>query len=160
MQIRFRDTVQPSDAAAVRRLTESTGFFRPDEVDVAVELVEERLAKGVGSEYFFWIAEAEDGMIGYVCYGPVPCTLGSYDLYWIVVDQRRQRHGLGKQLASMAENSAKQMGGQRIYVETAGKKQYAPSRKFYEKAGYRLAAELPDFYEPGDAKLIYQKNLT
>ena len=30
-------------------------------------------------------------MIGYVCYGPIACTVGSFDLYWIAVDRRRAR---------------------------------------------------------------------
>lgn len=159
MDIFYRDTVSPSDPAAVRALAESTGFFRPDEVDVAVELVEERLAKGIASDYFFWFAEAEGNLLGYVCYGPIPCTIGSYDLYWIAVDRRRQRSGLGVRLMEMAENSAREMGGRHMYVETAGKELYRPTRDFYVKAGYRVAAELPDFYEPGDAKIVYRKIL-
>ena len=34
------DPLGPLDTAAVRRIVESTGFFRPDETDVAVELVD------------------------------------------------------------------------------------------------------------------------
>ena len=43
---KLRSQVTPSDRDAVRRIVETTGFFRADEVDVAVELVDEALAKG------------------------------------------------------------------------------------------------------------------
>ena len=159
MQPEYRDAPLPSDPAAIRRMAAGTGFFRPDEVDVAVELVEERLAKGPDSGYYFWFAGPGDSPVAYVCYGPTPCTIGSFDLYWIVVDKDSQGRGLGLALMRMAEDSARHMGCRRMYVETSGKELYGPTQAFYEKAGYFKAAELPDFYDIGDAKIIYQKNL-
>lgn len=159
MAITYRDTPLPSDVEAVRRMAGGTGFFRPDEVDVAAELVEERLAKGIDSGYYFWLAGNNDSPVGYVCYGPTPCTIGSFDLYWIVVANDCQGRGLGLALSGMAEESARGMGGRRMYVETSGKELYRPTQRFYEKAGYFRAAVLPDFYDTGDDKLIYQKNL-
>jgi ribosomal protein S18 acetylase RimI-like enzyme len=159
MDFTFRDMPKRSDAEAVRHMAERTGFFRPDEVDVAVELVEERLAKGEASGYYFWFADREGVPVGYVCFGPIPCAVGSYDLYWIVVDKDSQGGGLGLRLTGLAEETARNMGGRRLYVETAGKEQYRGTRAFYERAGYFKAAELPDFYDAGDAKIIYQKNL-
>lgn len=160
MSITFRDTPLPSDPAAIRALAAGTGFFRPDEVDVAVELVEEHLAKGPDSGYYFHFADINAGVpIGYVCYGPTPCTIGSFDLYWIVVGKDSQGNGLGLHLARMAEQSALGKGGRRMYVETSGKELYKPTQSFYLKAGYREAARLPDFYDVGDDKLVFQKNL-
>lgn len=156
----FRDRPVASDVEAVRRMAEGTGFFRPDEVDVAVELVEERLAKGETSGYYFWFADLDGRLAGYVCFGPIPCTIGSFDLYWIVVDKDRQGGGLGLRLSGMVADTVRKMGGRRLYVETAGKEQYRSTRAFYERAGYFTAAEMPDFYDVGDAKIIYQKNLT
>ena len=159
MSLVFRDVPAESDPKAVRKLVAGTGFFRSDEVDVAAELVEERLAKGLASGYHFWFADDAEGLAGYVCFGQIPLTVGSFDLYWIVVNRRFQGTGVGRQLAEKAEESAKNMGGRIIYVETAGKQQYQSTRAFYEKTGYKVAAELPDFYEPGDAKIIFQKHL-
>ena len=158
----YRDVPFPGDVQAVADMVAGTGFFRPDEVAVAAELVEERLAKGEASGYYFWFVDAcaEPGKpVAYVCFGPTPCTVGTFDLYWIVTGRDWQGKGLGKKLASLAERAAAAMGGRRMYVETAGKEQYAPTRAFYESAGYFKAAELPDFYDAGDAKIIYQKNL-
>lgn len=141
-------------------MVESTGFFHPPEVDVAVELVDERLARGEASGYFFIFADdAEDRPIGYACYGPIACTLGSFDLYWIAVDGGVQGRGLGQELVRRSEELIRAAGGRHVYIETSGRPLYEPTRRFYARCGYELAAELEDFYAPGDAKLIYRKAL-
>ena len=38
----------------------------------------------------------ETVVVGYACYGPIACTVASYDLYWIAVDPQFQRHGIGQ----------------------------------------------------------------
>lgn len=155
----YRTETSQNDIAAVRRITEDTGFFRPDEVDVAVELIEEQLAKGDVSGYYYVFADVDGKPMGYVCYGPTPCTIGSFDLYWIVVDKDSQGLGLGRELMRRAEIAAAGMGCKRMYVETSGKELYRPTQQFYERVGYSQAARLPDFYDVGDDKIIYQKNL-
>ncbi|MBF0530882.1 MAG: hypothetical protein HQK55_16765, partial [Deltaproteobacteria bacterium] len=55
--ISFRTQVRSDDQEIVRNLCESTDFFRPDEVDVAVELVQENLSRGIASGYYFIFAE-------------------------------------------------------------------------------------------------------
>jgi ribosomal protein S18 acetylase RimI-like enzyme len=155
----FRDTVLTTDVTAVRSIVSSSGFFRPDEIDVAVELVEEYLALGVASGYHFVFAEQDNRVIGYACYGPIACTIGSYDLYWIAVDQTLRARGLGRRLLNECEVRIRDMGGRRVYIETSGKTQYAPTRAFYERCGYRPEARLVDFYAPEDDKLIYGRTL-
>ncbi|MFO7978718.1 MAG: hypothetical protein R6U64_08675, partial [Bacteroidales bacterium] len=84
----FRDTVIASDRDQVRAIALSSGFFRPDEVEVAVELVDEVLEKGEASGYHFIFALIDEQPVGFVCYGAIPCTIGSYDLYWIAVEEK------------------------------------------------------------------------
>ena len=153
----LRGEVKPSDRDAVRRIVEDTRFFRPDEVDVAVELVDEALAKGEAAGYHFVFIEIEDNVAGYACFGPIACTLGSYDLYWIAVDPQRQGQGLGQVLLREAERQIVQRGGRHIYIETSARPQYAPTRAFYERCGYEVAAVLPEFYDRGDDKVIWRK---
>jgi GNAT superfamily N-acetyltransferase len=143
----------------VRRIVESTGFFHPGEIDVAVELVDERLAKGPASGYHFIFADHEGETLGYACYGLIACTLASYDLYWIAVDKTRQCRGLGRRLIEESEHLVRAAGGQRIYVETSSRAQYAPTRTFYERCGYRQEAVLHDFYAPNDHKVVLVKVL-
>ena len=155
----FRYEVAPQDPDKIRRLAESTGFFYPYEVDIAVELVEDRIAHGSESCYHFIMADHESRLVGYACYGPIACTVSSYDLYWIAVHPDFQGHGLGRELMTEAEKRIAEAGGRRIYVDTSERPQYDPTRAFYEKCGYRLEAGLKDFYAPGDGKAIYCKSL-
>jgi len=153
----FREEVRETDEASVREVVEATGFFRPDEVEVAAELVRERRLRGPESGYFFVFADVGGRMVGYTCYGPIACTIGSYDLYWIVVHPDYQGRGLGRLLMRAAEDRIALAGGRHIYVETSSRDQYCSTRGFYEAFGYTTAATLADFYAPGDGKVIYLK---
>lgn len=155
MSLTFRHTPRPEDHDAIRRIVASTGFFTEAEVDVAVELIDERLTRGEASGYQFVFAEQDGHTIGYACFGPIACTVGSYDLYWIAVDNAHRGHGHGRRILEEAEQ--RMAGARRIYIETSGREQYAPTRTFYEHCGYRLEATLNDFYAPGDPKLIYAR---
>ncbi len=153
----FRSDVVPADRQRVREIVDSTGFFNPAEVDVAVELVDECLAKGLASGYWFLFAEEAGQTVGYSCYGPIAGTENSFDLYWIAVDNQHRRHGLGRVLLNESERKIHQAGGRRIYVETSSREHYVPTRAFYEKNAYIREAALKDFYAPGDDKVIYVK---
>ena len=157
--VRLRDEPAAGDRAAVRDLTGATGFFSDEEVAVAVELVEARLAQGLASGYRFLFADGDDGLDGYVCYGPIALTKSSFDLYWIAVRPDAQRTGLGRRLMEAAEVEARALGAAVMYVETSSRTQYEPTRAFYRRIGYRSAAELPDFYGPGDGQVIFVKRL-
>lgn len=113
------------------------------------------MRRGDASGYFFVFAEQEGRTVGYACYGPIACTVSSYDLYWIVVHRARQGAGVGRLLLKAAEDRIARAGGTRIYVETSSREQYEPTRRFYEHFGFRREATLPDFYAPGDGKVVY-----
>jgi ribosomal protein S18 acetylase RimI-like enzyme len=155
----LRNELQPQDVERVRRLVEITGFFSPAEVDVAAELATERLAKGEKSGYEFIMAEHYGRLAGYACFGPIPATADSYDLYWIAVLPDFQGRGLGRRLVKEVEKRIRSAGGKRIYVDTSQRVQYASTRAFYESAGYRLETVLEDFYGQGEGKAIYCKKL-
>lgn len=159
--IMFRSQVNAADSAEVSRLAKATGFFSAAEVEVAVELVQERRLKGEASGYHFLMAEREPGvLLGYGCFGPIPCTQSSFDLYWIVVHPDAQGQGLGKRLLALCEQEIAGLGGTRTYTETSSRPLYYPTRSFYVRCGYTLEATLADFYAPGDDKLVYCKLLT
>lgn len=146
------------DIGQIRDLVECTGFFRPDEVEIAEELVREHLEKGPEeSGYFFVMADKNGKLMGYGCYGPIPCTLTSFDIYWIAVLPAFQGKGLGRIILKEMEQRIFQAKGKRVYVETSTQTRYASTRNFYERCGYRCEAVLEDFYEPGDGKAIYSK---
>lgn len=159
MSVELREKLEPSDIDAVRRLVARTRMFSAEEVEIAAELVEETLRRGKASGYEFVIATERDRFAGYSCFGRIPGTESSFDLYWIAVEPGLQGRGLGQLLLARSEARVRESGGGRLYVETSGRAQYAATRRFYERSGYRLEAQLPDFYAPGDAKLILAKTL-
>ena len=155
----LRQQVTASDREAVRRIVTQTDFFRSDEIDIAVELVDERLLKGAASGYEFLLADCGPDVVGYACYGHIACTLGSYDLYWIAVAPSFQGHGLGQVLLCESERLIREAGGRHVYIETSGQARYTPTRAFYERCGYEVAAVFPDFYDQGDDKVVWRKVL-
>jgi ribosomal protein S18 acetylase RimI-like enzyme len=154
-RIVWRREPRPEDVERVRELVAATGFFSAEEVEVAAELVDDRLTNGVKSDYRFLFAEIDGEMAGYSCFGRIPFTRGSYDLYWIAVSPDHQRLGIGRLLVAATEADVRKEGGERVYVETSTRAQYRPTRAFYEQLGYRLEARLQDFYAPGDGKAIF-----
>ncbi len=153
----LRRELAPVDPAAVEALVRATGVFSAAEVAVARELVEERMARGVASGYEFLFVEDEQGLLGYACWGPIPCTEKSFDLYWIAVRPEQQGGGVGRRILRAAEEEIARAGGARIYVETSTRAAYDPTRAFYERCGYARAATFDDFYAEGDGKAVYLK---
>ena len=161
--VRLRD-LEPADRAPLERILRATGSFHAHEVDVALELIDDRLARREsGSErpddYRFLVAHdgSGNGVAGYVCFGLSPLTDGVFDLYWIAVDPRLQRSGVGRALLGAVEGEVKRLGGRMLLVETGGKPSYAPTRAFYERAGYGEIARIPDFFQVGDDKVVYAR---
>ena len=140
-------------------LVQSSGFFSATEIELACELAEDRLEHGRQSSYQFLFAEDNEQLIGYTCYGLIPATAGSYDLYWIVVSETLRGQSFGKSLLQKTESLIRNDGGTRLYAETSSRSQYAPTHRFYENCGYIAEAVLKDFYAPGDSKIIYTKVL-
>jgi ribosomal protein S18 acetylase RimI-like enzyme len=155
----FRDEPRAADLGAVRAIVDATGFFSAEEAAVAVELLDDRLARGPASDYRFLFAEQAGVVVGYTCYGPVALTRSGWDLYWIAVGPAAQGHGLGRALLAESERRIALAGGERVYVETSSRDQYGPTRAFYERCGYQVAATLEDFYAPGDGKVIFVKRV-
>ncbi len=156
----FRYEVRADDRETVRRLVDSTGVFSPVEIDVAVELVDDRLKRGAQSDYHFVFAEDGGRTVGYTCYGPIALTAASFDLYWIAVDKAMHGRKVGRLLLERTEELVRELGGRQIYIETSNRHQYAPTRGFYLRCGYDQEALLKDFYAPGDDKVIYVRTIT
>lgn len=157
--ISYRDKPIPYDVDSILNIVKSSGFFSTEEVEMAVELVQENLSKGESSGYYFLFVEINERIVGYSCYGPIPCTKESYDLYWIAVLHDFRSRGIGRELLERTEKKIEEMGGKRIYVDTSSRDQYEPTRSFYRAGGYEQEAVLKDFYSPGDDKVIYVKQL-
>jgi ribosomal protein S18 acetylase RimI-like enzyme len=157
MNLTYREQIKPSDLEAIARIVQSSTFFSAAEIDLACELAAEKISDGNDCSYQFLFGEDEDFVWGYTCFGLIPATAGSYDLYWIAVDNHLRAKSLGKQLLKKTEDTIRAAGGKHIYVETSSRDQYQATHKFYEGCGYIQEAFLKDFYYDGDSKVIYSK---
>jgi ribosomal protein S18 acetylase RimI-like enzyme len=146
-----------ADRGRIEEITRAAGLFREEEIPVALEVFDGAAA---GSpDYIALGAEHQGHLAGWICWGPTPCTLGTYDLYWMAVDPALQRTGIGTILLHAMERRL--MGVARlIVVETAGRPDYRATRAFYQARGYAVAATIPDFYAPGDDQVVYVKSLS
>jgi ribosomal protein S18 acetylase RimI-like enzyme len=156
----YRSVLDVADVDLVEAVTRATGFFSEEEVGIARELADENVNKGeLASGYWFLVLDAPgaNALDAYACFGPVPGTKASFDLYWIVVSPSAQGRGVGRSLLAAVEERVRAMGGKRLYADTSSRAQYAPTRAFYERTGFVQVALLEDFYDDGDGKVMYLK---
>ena len=140
-------------------ILDSVALFSPEEKKVAIELAQERLLKGLQSSYHFLFAEDYREVLGYTCFGNIPCTIARFDIYWLVVHKKFQGLGIGKRLLRKTESEIARMDGKRIYIETSSRVVYEAARLFYRHCGYSEEAILKNFYAQGDDKVIYVKQI-
>lgn len=151
---------RPQDRDAIIAFTRDTAFFLPGEITVAEEVLDEALKAGPEGHYQSYTLTVKGDAAGWVCFGSTPCTLGTYDIYWIAVSPRFQGRGYGRALLEQAETLIRQRQGRLVLLETSGRPLYQTTRGFYLAAGYHEVARVPEFYTPGDDRVVYAKYLT
>lgn len=156
--VNYRDKLIKTDWQDFKNILESTGVFYDFEIDVALEITDTFLNNGEASGYYFYVAEQNGQVVGYINFGPTPCTRASWDIYWMAVKKDLQGQGLGGILLKMAEDKIAATKGENIWIETSSRQDYLPTRKFYLKNAYGQISELPDFYDKGDNKVIFVKH--
>ncbi len=150
--------LRAADRTRIEEISRAVGVFHNAEVDVALEVFEASCRPGQ-ADYHTLGVEVDGRLMGWICWGPTPCTVGTYDLYWMAVDPSTQGEGLGTALIEAMERRLE--GRARlVVVETAGRSAYQTTRAFYQARGYRVAAVIPDFYAPGDAQFVFTKQIT
>jgi GNAT superfamily N-acetyltransferase len=159
MDITFRTIPEKRDIKRVMEIVDSTKFFYDHEVEIAVELVTERLTHGESTGYHFVFAEVDGVTAAYSCFGPITMSRTCFDLYWIVTHNDFRGKGIGKQLLEETYKHARNMGCKIIIAETSGLEHYSPTRAFYISNKFDLEARLKDFYDEGDDKLFYTKRI-
>ena len=153
----LRDLTQ-ADRARIEAITRSVKVFRDDEIAVALEVFDEAVGGSPANTYSALGAISEGRLGGWICWGPTPCTLGTYDLYWMAVDPSLQGAGIGTALVLEMERRLAGLA-RLIVVETAGRQEYSATRGFYRARGYSPVSIIPDFYAPGDDQVVFVKNV-
>lgn len=155
MNLTFRTTPLESDIERIREIVVSTNFFYDHEVEIAVELIEQRVRFGESTGYYFVFADVDGVPVAYSCFGHDEMTKSCFDLYWLVTHSDFRGKGIGKLLLEDTYKVARQLGCTLLIAETSGRDHYAPTRAFYISAGYTLEATIRDYYDIGDDKCIY-----
>lgn len=151
--------VEAGDRAAIRAIVAATGVFTDEEVRVADELVADAIVRPDESGYHAIVLVEDDAVRGYACWGPVPLTEGTHDLYWIAVDPREHGRGHGRALLAAVEERLRGQGARLLLIEAAGRADNAPTLAFYRRCDYAELARIRDFYRPGDDKVLFGKYL-
>ena len=150
----------PSDREQLVEIISQGAGFRPQEIAIAIELLDAALARAEGNTYEALVAVDDDGgqLTGYACFGATPMTDATFDLYWLVVADGARGRGLGAALFSAVVN---ELAGRAklIRVETSSLEGQGGARRFYEKIGFKLVGEIPGFYREGDDLLTFAKVL-
>ncbi len=151
----------PADRAAIAHLVVSAGNFNQAEIDCAMELVDLYLTHENQTDYSVVVArDAASKVHAYACWGPVPLTRGTYDLYWIATDPDSRGRGFGSALMTYIEQKALEQNGRLLVAETSAKASYTRTVDFYRGLGYAETSRIQDFYDVGDDRLIFVKRLS
>ena len=136
-----------------------SGVFREEEIVVGLELFDETLAPRLDTDYEWVVAEVGESIAGFACYGPVPMTVGTYDLYWIAVAPEARGTAVATLLDEAVESRTKAKDGRWLLAETSSTAPFEAARRFYARRGYALLERLPDYYRDGDDRLTFGKRL-
>ncbi|MBL8694038.1 MAG: GNAT family N-acetyltransferase [Planctomycetes bacterium] len=147
------------DRAPLEAALRATGAFYDFEIAVALDLFD-LSTSGRDPSYVFRCAELGGEFAGYMCFGEIPLTRGSYDLYWLAVDPRWGRRGIGHALVDAMMVELCERNGRKVYVETSSRAPYDAARSFYLRAGFRLLVTYADFYAPGDSKVVFERDVS
>ncbi|MDD2205148.1 MAG: GNAT family N-acetyltransferase [Bacteroidales bacterium] len=158
----FRKKISPDDASTIRKMLEGTHFFDEaiDEIDVAIELVQDVISNGNNVEnYRIIIAEDNSNVVGYICFARVPCTVSTYEIYWLCVEHSEQGKGIGHLLINEALSEITALNGSKIVLQTAGRNQYLSTQLFYKSCGFIEEARLKNYFVKGDDCLIFSMDI-
>ena len=151
----------PADRAIITGLVVSVENFNQAEIECALELVDIYLNDKKQTDYHVVVAEdTSSGVQAYACWGPVPLTRGTYDLYWIATHMNSRGRGFGRALMDYVERKVLEHGGRLLVAETSSKSSYERTIEFYRGLGFNEASRIGDFYDVGDDRLIFVKRLS
>jgi ribosomal protein S18 acetylase RimI-like enzyme len=149
------------DRAVIADLIVSVDNFNQAEIDCALELVDIYLNDSDQNDYHIAVAEDSASEVhAYACWGPVPLTKGTYDLYWIATHPNARGRGYGQALMDFVERNVLENKGRLLAIETSAKESYEGTVAFYRRLGYEEASRIKDFYDVGDDRLIFVKRLS
>jgi ribosomal protein S18 acetylase RimI-like enzyme len=148
------------DRMRLQSILISTRAFTEAEIAVAMELIDIVLKNPSQGDYKIkCMVDDLNRPVGYICYGPVPMTEKTFDLYWIAVAPEFQGKGIGSKLLEVLEERVRTLGGRMILADTSSIAAYEKTRDFYKRTGFREVARIPDYYSVGNDRITYCKKI-
>lgn len=158
----FREGLRDNDPQVIREIAASTGFFDKQDIannfNIAQNWVQTK-HEHRSEDCDFLLAEYEGQTVAYACFGKIPNSDSSYELYWLSTDNRYRGCGIGRLLMQRLLEKVRELGGCKLFVKTDGTEQYMPTRRFYESCGFRPEACLKEYYNDRDDCWIYSYKL-
>ena len=148
---------RPDDTPSLKQLTDETGFFKPHEIDTLQEVLDDYHAENHRAGHVCQVLQRDGAPVGFAYFGPAPMTIGTWELWWIVIEKNVQAQGLGGELLRFVEEEVRRLEGRVLFIDTSSQPLYEPTLRFYLKNGYERHAELKEFYAPGDDKIVFRK---
>src|SRR5439155_13422411 len=109
----------PQDTPLLTTIADSTGMFKPMEIEALGEVLDDFHALEHANGHFAVIAEIDGRPVGLSYYAPAYMTDHSWYLYWIAVDKTLQRKGVGSELLRKAEGHIRSLGGRLLFIEAS-----------------------------------------
>jgi GNAT superfamily N-acetyltransferase len=149
-----------TDLQPLADIVRATAVFRPEEIEVAIELMQIAIDDPLQQDYILFTYVDEQGsVLGYYCAGRTPMTVSTFDLYWIAAHPDHHGKGIGYRLMKHCEEMVRSSGGTLVIVETSSLPKYDRTRYFYQRNNYVEAARVRDYYAAGDDLVVYTKHL-
>ncbi len=148
-----------SEKSACLKIARGVGVFKPQEIEVLKEVLEE--CSGCQDEdYVIFLEKEGDSVLGLIIFSRTDITESAWDIYWLIVAKDVQGRGMGKKLVKRMEDFILEREPLAILrVETSTKHEYAHARNLYLRCGFNEAGKIPDFYAKDDDLLIFYKKI-
>jgi ribosomal protein S18 acetylase RimI-like enzyme len=153
----IRATV-PADTPTLLTLTQTTGVFKPIEVEALNEVLADYHATNHEHGHRCVTFEKDGQIIGFAYYAPAAMTDRTWYLYWIAVSKQTQARGVGGKLLQYVEDDIRNAQGRLLLIETSSLPHYQLTRRFYLKHNYEQTAILRDYYADGDDMVVFRKH--
>jgi len=157
--MKIRPLVQ-EDRGYLYSMLHRAKVFTPEEINVAMELIDLVLRDSEQKDYrIHCFVNDQDQPLGYICFGPIPMTQGTYDLYWILVDIDFKGQGIGSRLIDFLEEEVRDGQGRMILADTSSIPSYEEAYRFYLHKGFHEVARIRDFYWEGNDRITFCKRI-
>lgn len=156
-------TIRPATGAdkdVILALGTLMGFEPGPERDELIGMLDAYFAGDLGPDHHWVVDEGgASGVIGAAYFAPEMMTQGTWNLYFLAVDDAVQGQGRGAALVRHVEDFLRARGERVLLIETSGLGSFERTRAFYRKQGYDEEARIREFYGTGDDKIIFRKAL-